>query len=374
MNPSLPFLSATSSRRSFLGRSLAASGAALLGGPVLLSACGGDDDSSSTTGAPSTGTAGGSSAPSETTEVSTVFSWVKNVEWAGFWVGDDQGYYAEEGLTNNFIGGGPNAPENVQVIEAGTAGIGLASDTLKIIDAAGEGADFVMFAAVLQESPVGFAWLDPEIKSIHDLVGKRLGGDGSSPSMIDACFAVNGIEKDYEFFSIGYDPAPLANGEVDAILCYVTNQASVLEAQGLTVYTATLTDFGVPLYADALFAKRPFLDANHDLVVKYLRATIKGHEKNMQDVALGAKLATEKYGLDLALDYDGQLTENTKQIEYWKSDITAQKGILWLDEEYISGPIYTGIRATGRTKLPDVKTLIDLSFLEEAYDGKTTLL
>lgn len=355
----------STSRRTFLGRSLAIGGATLLG-PSLLAACGSDSSSS--------GSSGGSGSGSDLTEVSTVFSWVKNVEWAGFWVGDSEGYYADEGITNDFIGGGPNAPENVQVIEAGKAGIGLASDTLKIIDAAAEGADFVMFAAVLQESPVGFAWLDPEIKTIEDLVGKKIGGDASSPTMIDACFAVNGIEKDYEFVSIGYDPAPLANGEVDAILCYVTNQVSVLEGQGLTVQSATLTAFGVPLYADALFAKRSYLDENRDLVVSFLKATIKGHEMNMQDPELGARLATEEYGLDLALEYDGQLVENQKQIKLWESDVTKDKGILWMDKEYVAGPMFEGVKAAGRTKLPDVDTLIDLTFLEEAYDGKTTLL
>jgi ABC-type nitrate/sulfonate/bicarbonate transport system substrate-binding protein len=289
-------------------------------------------------------------------------------------VADDQGYYTDEGLTADFIGGGPNAPENVQVIESGQAQIGMASDTLKIIDAAAEGADFVMFAAVLQESPVGFAWLDPSIKSINELVGKRIGGDASTPSMVDACFAANDIPAEYDFVSIGFDPAPLANGEVDAILCYVTNQVNVLEMQGLTVYTATLTEFGLPLYADALFAKRSYLDANHDTVVKYLRATIKGHEKNAQDATLGAQLAVEKYGVDLALDYDAQLMENEKQIPLQQSDVTAEKGMLYMDKDYVAGPMYDGIRATGRTKLPEVDALIDLTFLEEAYDGKTTLL
>jgi ABC-type nitrate/sulfonate/bicarbonate transport system substrate-binding protein len=359
-----PRLVTPTNRRQFLGRSLAVGGATLLG-PTLLAACGDDSDSSSASGA--SGGAGGQ-------RVSTVFSWVKNVEWAGFWVGDSEGHYEDEGIVNDFIGGGPNAPENVQVIEAGEAGIGLASDTLKIIDASAEGADFVMFAAVLQESPVGFAWLDPEIETIEDLVGKKIGGDASSPSMIDACFAVNGIPNDYEFVRIGYDPAPLASGEVDAILCYVTNQVSVLESQGLTVHTATLTDFGVPLYADALFAKRGFLDENHDLVVAYLRATIMGHEHNMADPELGARLATEEYGLDLALDYEGQLTENRKQIEYWESDVTREKGILWMDKDYMAGPMFDGIRAAGRTRLPDLDTLVDLTFLEEAYDGRTSLL
>jgi ABC-type nitrate/sulfonate/bicarbonate transport system substrate-binding protein len=307
----------STTRRGFLRGSVLLGGAALIGGPALLSACGSDSTSSASSGGTATGSA-------SSTKVSNVLSWVKNVEWAGLWVADDSGFYADEGLTADFIGGGPNAPENVQVIESGQAQLGMASDTLKIIDAAAGGADFVMIAAVLQESPVGFAWLDPSIKSIHELVGKRIGGDASTPSMVDACFAANNIPADYKFVSIGFDPAPLANGEVDAILCYVTNQVNVLEMQGLTVYTATLTEFGLPLYADAIFAKRSYLDANHDTVVKYLRATIKGHEKNAKDATLGARLAVEKYGVDLALDYDACLMENQKQIPLQQSDVTAQ--------------------------------------------------
>ena len=56
--------------------------------------------------------------------------------------------------------------------------------------------------ALLQESPLGFAWLDPEIKTIADLVGKRIGGDqDSSPSIARrAVSTLNGQPaKNYEF-------------------------------------------------------------------------------------------------------------------------------------------------------------------------------
>jgi hypothetical protein len=36
--------------------------------------------------------------------------------------------------------------------------------------------------------------------------------------------------------------------------------------------------------------------------------------------------------------------------------------------------MFDGIRAAGRTRLPDLDTLVDLTFLEEAYDGRTSLL
>jgi hypothetical protein len=45
-----------------------------------------------------------------------------------------------------------------------------------------------------------------------------------------------------------------------------------------------------------------------------------------------------------------------------------------MDPEFMAGPVFEGIRATGRDELPEVDVLTDLSSLEEAYDGKTSLL
>jgi ABC-type nitrate/sulfonate/bicarbonate transport system substrate-binding protein len=363
-------LSARLGRRGFLG------GAAVLGGAVLLNACGDDDDddaSSATTGA------GGASATTaagagELAALSTVFSWVKNVEWAGWYIADAEGYFAEEGIAAELVGGGPNAPENVQVLEAGQAELGTASDILKIFDAASQGADFVMLGAVLQQSPLGLCWLDPAIATPEDLIGKRIGGDEDSTVLVDAMFAVNGLEPDYEFVPIGFDPAPLPNGEVDAIVCFVTNQPTTLQLQGLEPISATLTELGFPLYADAIIAKRPVIDEHHDAIVRYLRGVIKGWERNMLEPDLGVRLAVEEYGVDLALDAEAAAIENEKQIELQQSPLTAEKGLLWMDLEEIEGPMYEAMRATGREELPAVADVVDLSLLEEAYDGATSLL
>ena len=142
-----------------------------------------------------------------------------------------------------------------------------------------QGSDLVMIAAVLQQSPLGLAWLDPEIESLEDMIGKRIGGSPDSPLNIDAAFAANDLPNDYEFVPIGFDPAPLANGEIDVIVCFVTNQPTVLELQGLEPISRTFSDFGTPLYADAIIGKRGYLDENREAVVGYLRAVIQGWEK-----------------------------------------------------------------------------------------------
>jgi hypothetical protein len=43
---------------------------------------------------------------------------------------------------------------------------------------------------------------------------------------------------------------------------------------------------------------------------------------------------------------------------------------MWIDAQRIAGPIYTTLRATGRTDLPPVDRLIDTSILREAFGSR----
>jgi len=76
---------------------------------------------------------------------------------------------------------------------------------------------------------------------------------------------------------------------------------------------------------------------------------------------------------DLALAEHQQTAENEAQIPLLQSDLTRAKGLFWLDPDFIAGPVYTALAASGRTNLPDVNDLIDLSLLEDAFGGKTSL-
>ena len=109
---------ASSSRREFVRNAGMLTAAGVLA-PSFLAACGSSGDDGGEDGA------GGS--------ITTQFAWVKNVEWAGFWVADDQGFFEEEGVTVDFLGGGPNAPEPTQVVAGGRAQIGVSSDILDLL-------------------------------------------------------------------------------------------------------------------------------------------------------------------------------------------------------------------------------------------------
>jgi hypothetical protein len=68
----------------------------------------------------------------------------------------------------------------------------------------------------------------------------------------------------------------------------------------------------------------------------------------------------------LGLDESQQIAENQAQIPLTQSAATRKHGLLWVDKERVRGPIYAGLRATGRTNLPDVDRFIDISLLRDA--------
>lgn len=350
-------------RRQFLAKGSVVVGGIVLGGNVL-AACGDDDSEEGDGGA----------APTE--RVNLGMNWVKDVEFAGYYVGIEEGFYSDNGVELEMISGGPNAPESVQMVASGTANIGISSDLIQIFDTIEKGTPLTMFAAKFQQSPAGLASLpDNPVRTAQDMVGKRIGGPQGDQRFFDTVLAVNGLKKgDYEFVPTGFDPEPLANGDVEALSVFVTNQPLTLEAQGVDVVAVTYAEMGLASYADILYAERDYIESNRDTVVGFLRGTVKGWETQNADPEVGTRLTIDQYGADLGLKFEDELREAKAMIPLMQSDVTKEKGIFWMSAEELGGPMYEALEASGRKNLPPVEDVLDLSLMEEAYDGKTSLI
>jgi hypothetical protein len=87
----------------------------------------------------------------------------------------------------------------------------------------------------------------------------------------------------------------------------------------------------------------------------------------------GATLAVKTYGASLGLDLHEQIMQNRAQVPLTESDLTRRRGgPLWISTSQIQHGVYRALRAAGRTTLPPVERLIDLSLLTKAY-GKNGL-
>jgi len=124
-------------------------------------------------------------------------------------------------------------------------------------------------------------------------------------------------------------------------------------------------DLGYRSYGAVIFCTRSFLANNRPAVVGYMRGLIQGWRKNDEHPEQGARLAVERFGLDYGLDLAQERLMNKRHIPLTKAN--DGRKLFALDVNEMSGPMYAAARATGRKDLPDPKSIIDLTIVDEAH-------
>ena len=99
--------------------------------------------------------------------------WIANVEYVGVFLGIEKGYFADEGVDVSYSPGGPNAPDALVVVAAGSADLGFTS-WLQLLDAIDKGNDFIIVGTSFQQSPLGILSLAKKpILKPRDIVGNE---------------------------------------------------------------------------------------------------------------------------------------------------------------------------------------------------------
>lgn len=356
-------------RRSFLIGSAGAAGAVSLGS--LLAACGSSSQASSPRA---------SSSGASLTSVRVALGWIKNVEYAGLWMAEADGYYTKERIQPLFRAGGPSAPDPTVVLAAGAADIGNTAAGLPLlIPAILKGNDFVIIGTDFQTSPGCVISLPSHpITEPKDLLGCTFLGQQGVQILINASLTLAGLPHHYTFVPVGYTVEPLLQHQGDAYSGLVTNQVVTMELQGLKpgrdFIVTTWAQLGLPGWLDIFFTTRKYLDTHRDAVVAFMRATAMGWQVNETTApSAAARLAVTDYGAGLGLDLAQQTLENKLQIPFTKSPQTAAHGLLWVDPDVLGSTMYPPLKAFGLSDLPPPASIVDTSILADVYDGKTTL-
>ncbi|MWV51269.1 hypothetical protein GRS96_18520 [Rathayibacter sp. VKM Ac-2803] len=303
------------------------------------------------------------------TTVRVSLGWITNVEWAGFWLADKNGYYADQGLDIEWIGGGPNAPTTMATVAAGDADLGVEPGVQGWLSSFADGNDWTAVGAVFQDSPASIVSLaDDPVTSAEDLVGQTVLGQEGTQIDYDAVFRVAGLEPDYEFIPAGFDIAPLVDGQGIAYTAYATNQPITLEEQyGLSPddYVVTLySDLGLPTYGNVIYGDSGYIEGDSDVVEGFLAASLRGWEENGDDPAVAAQLAVDEYGADLGLDLTQQTRENTLQQPLVVG--TTGDPLLSMSVDRMTDEMYPGLEAAGYDDLPAPADFIDMTYLDAA--------
>ncbi|QYG93143.1 ABC transporter substrate-binding protein [Iamia sp. SCSIO 61187] len=322
------------SRRRFIGN--VGAGAVLLGlGPTLLSACGDDDDSGDDTSTGGSGSGGGG----DFGELGVQLSWIKNIEFAGLYIADSEGYFADEGFSSvNLIAGPGDAI--APLIQGQVLYSFLGSETWANA-VLNDGAPIKIIGANFQENPFCILYLaDNPLETPEDMVGKTIGVQTANEQIWQAFLRKNGLEEgsgagQVNKVPVDFEPTPLENGEVDGFFSFITNEPNILRTKGLDVGTLNLQDNGITLYQQIYGVTEETLEGDRDKLVAAMRAESKGWQEAIANQELAIQLTLEEYGADLDLNPESQKLELEAQIELQQSDSTDENGLFYMSEEDI---------------------------------------
>ncbi|WP_433758602.1 ABC transporter substrate-binding protein [Nocardia sp. CA-135398] len=342
-------------RRSLL-RYSALAGAAL-GGASLLAACG-DDSKDSSGGSVADGSKYGS--------VAIQLSWLKNIEFAGEYFADAKGYYKEAGFGSvNLIAGGAASTSVEAGLDTGKVWLGTSAPQTTA-PAILEGLPAKIVATTYQKNPFCIVSSAAKpIKTPQDMKGRKIGVQDTNQLIFNALLNANGMKpSDVTIVPAQYDPTPLANGEVDGWVSYVTNEPITLTAKGFPNINFLFADYNLPLVAETLTVKQSTIDKERDKLKAFLIAEIKGWKDAVANPAESARLAVEVYGKDQKLDLNEQTQEATAQNGLVVSADSTANGLLTMTDQLIE----QNIAALRNAKI-DIKAeqLFDLSVLREVY-------
>jgi NitT/TauT family transport system substrate-binding protein len=300
-------------------------------------------------------------------EVTVQLPWTHSVQFAGFYAADQQGYYAEEGLEVTLLPpAGAGADATAAVID-GTADLGVTFGA-GLVAARSQGLPVTAIATIYRRYPLVFMTLASSgIARPHDFPGHTIRTlvPGGSAVAFQALMTRLGLDPDsVQQVDVGFDLSPFLAGELDIWPGFMTNEVLAAREQDYEVNLVLPEDYGIHLYGDTLFTTDQLLQENPDLVLRFLRATLRGWQWAIEN--------PEEAG-PLALKYDSTL-DAAHQAAQMEASVplvhTGEDHIGWMREEIWQGN-YDILEEQGLLdEAFDVEDVYTMEFLQRIYGGE----
>src|SRR3954468_19547064 len=233
--------------------------------------------------------------------VSLQLQWAPQAQFAGYFAADREGYYAQQGLTVNFVPGGPDVvPQTVGSDPNGPAF--TISWVPKVLEVRAKGqSDLVDIAQVFQRAGTrSVSWAPGKgpnptstvsITSPADFKGRNVGVWGfGNEYEVTAGALKSGLTQGTDYTKViqPFDMTLLLSRQIDVAEAMIYNEyAQVLEATNPTtnaLYQPTdlnVIDYnqvGTAMLQDAIFSRDAWLKqpGNADIATRFLRASFQG--------------------------------------------------------------------------------------------------
>jgi ABC-type nitrate/sulfonate/bicarbonate transport system substrate-binding protein len=286
---------------------------------LVLAGCGSDDDEAA-------------AAEGGTTPVNLSFEWTCEGNWAIAYLGEEQGYFADEGVDLSFErgqGGSTTTP----LVAQGEYDLAVLSAP-PVVLGAGQGLPITVIGVAASESPVVVLG-DPGITTPEDLEGKSVAvqTDQFEGAVWEAFVAETGIDES----SIEVVPsddaaqAQFISGEIDAIVTFYPTPSTLGLIDGRAGEESVLRmQDSVPTYGHTIVANNDFLADNGDAVRGFTTAWAQStkYAEEHPDEALTALTSNCP-----ELDADAAQFTLDAYLDAYASDYATENGYLAFDPE-----------------------------------------
>lgn len=230
------------------------------------------------------------------TEVCFQSKWFPQAQFAGYFVAQEKGFYAEEGLDVTILDGG-NVNPTVQVA-SGNCDFGTDWIANMLVQRA-QGLEVVQIAQIYQTSGYRMVALsDSGIETFADLAGRKVGVWGfGNEFAAEVVFAKAGLTSnldatvtnpDVEAVVYAFDPALVFPDQVDVASAMTYNELDQIVGLGYPLDTLNVlnpADIGADILEDLIFTTPQLLESSdfkgsglsgREVAERFLRASIKG--------------------------------------------------------------------------------------------------
>ena len=299
-------------------------------------------------------TSSASAEPTVTpTKLVVGLGYIPNVQFAQFYLAQQQGYYADAGLDVELQN--KSDLDLIPLVGKGTIDIGIGDGT-SVIPAASNAIPVQYVATIYGKFPnVVFAKASSGIKTAADLKGKKVGTPGRYGSgwiMLQALLGSAGLTTD-DVQIIEYPDytqrAAVERGAVDAATGFANNEPIQMERGGTPAVILRI-DAITPLPGPGLIVGKGTLDAKHDAVAAFVAATLRAMAEIKADPAVGLSAATKAVP-EIASDQAGQAAVLAATIASWTGAVQEAKGLGAIDRNGWSTSI-TYLGTLGLVKNP----------------------
>ncbi len=300
-------------------------------------------------------------APVPFDKVTVQLKWVHQAQFAGLYVAREKGYFAEEKIDVEFNEGGSNI-DNVGEVTSGNAQFGITAPE-HIIRERLSGIKIRAIAVVFRRNPLVFVSKKGSgIKRPADFLNHTIATSKDSRVQLQAMMEKLGLDSN-QLKHVPYDRTykSFLNGDIDIQSRYITGSVQQLMSAGYKFNIILPSDYGIHLYSDTLFTTDKLINSDPDLILRFLRASLKGWRYAVENVEEAVEI-TLKFAKEKDRELQTKMMEaqlplihtGEDQIGWMKAEIWEGMSKLLLEQKVISEPA-------------DLEKVYTMKFLEDIY-------